>query len=40
VEEWMAVLKISLPVVFLDETLKFIARRFIDGQCMFVCVWA
>ncbi|CAF3743870.1 unnamed protein product [Rotaria sordida] len=29
-EEWMAVLKISFPVVLLDELLKFIARRFID----------
>ena len=34
----MAVLKISLPVVFLDELLKFIARRFIDGKC--ACVQA
>ncbi|UJR09377.1 hypothetical protein I4U23_013620 [Adineta vaga] len=30
VEEWMAVMKISLPVVFLDELLKFIARNYID----------
>ncbi|CAF3695293.1 unnamed protein product [Adineta steineri] len=29
-EEWAAVMKISLPVVFLDELLKFIARRYID----------
>ncbi|CAF1095116.1 unnamed protein product [Adineta ricciae] len=32
VEEWMAVMKISLPVVFLDEVLKFIARNYIDGK--------
>ncbi|XP_076369270.1 calcium-transporting ATPase sarcoplasmic/endoplasmic reticulum type-like isoform X2 [Tachypleus tridentatus] len=29
-EEWMAVMKISLPVIILDETMKFIARNFID----------
>merc|ERR1712226_1762221 len=29
-EEWMAVLKISFPVGFLDETLKFVARKFTD----------
>jgi Ca2+ transporting ATPase len=28
--EWVAVLKISLPVIILDETLKFIARNYID----------
>lgn len=28
--EWMAVLKISVPVLLLDESLKFIARKFID----------
>jgi Ca2+ transporting ATPase len=28
--EWMAVLKISFPVVILDETMKFIARKYID----------
>lgn len=28
--EWMAVLKISVPVLLLDEALKFIARKFID----------
>lgn len=29
--EWMAVLKISLPVIFFDEALKFIARNYIEG---------
>ncbi|XP_067118952.1 calcium-transporting ATPase sarcoplasmic/endoplasmic reticulum type-like isoform X2 [Centruroides vittatus] len=29
-EEWIAVLKISLPVVILDETMKFASRKFID----------
>ena len=27
----MAVLKISFPVILLDETLKLIARKFTDG---------
>jgi Ca2+ transporting ATPase len=30
--EWIAVLKISLPVILLDETLKFIARNYIDVE--------
>lgn len=30
VDEWVAVLKISLPVMLLDETLKFTARKFSD----------
>ena len=32
IAEWVAVLKISLPVLLLDEILKFIARNYIDGQ--------
>ncbi|KAJ6216640.1 hypothetical protein RDWZM_007797, partial [Blomia tropicalis] len=28
--EWWAVMKISLPVILLDEALKFVARNFID----------
>ena len=31
-EEWFAVLKISFPVIIMDETLKFVARRFTDGK--------
>ncbi|XP_076453278.1 sarcoplasmic/endoplasmic reticulum calcium ATPase 1-like isoform X2 [Babylonia areolata] len=31
VEEWVAVLKISFPVIILDETLKYIARKFADA---------
>lgn len=30
--EWFAVLKISFPVIVLDEILKFIARNYIDGE--------
>ncbi|KAJ1358402.1 hypothetical protein KIN20_016818 [Parelaphostrongylus tenuis] len=30
--EWMAVLKISIPVIFLDEILKFVARNYIDVE--------
>ncbi|CAK9301943.1 unnamed protein product [Gordionus sp. m RMFG-2023] len=31
VEEWIAVLKISFPVIILDEILKFIARKVTDA---------
>ncbi|PAA88005.1 hypothetical protein BOX15_Mlig008428g4, partial [Macrostomum lignano] len=32
-EEWFAVIKISVPVLILDEVLKFVARKFTDvGQ--------
>lgn len=29
-EEWFAVMKMSIPVVLIDEVLKFIARKYID----------
>jgi Ca2+ transporting ATPase len=32
VEEWLVVMKFSIPVVLLDETLKFVARRISDGN--------
>lgn len=32
VDEWMTVMKFSIPVVLLDETLKFVARRISDGE--------
>lgn len=31
-EEWVTVMKFSIPVVLLDETLKFIARKITDGE--------
>ncbi|CAL8148752.1 unnamed protein product [Orchesella dallaii] len=31
-EEWLAVLKISIPVVLIDETLKFIARNEFENK--------
>ena len=32
VDEWMTVMKFSIPVVLLDEVLKFVARRISDGE--------
>lgn len=32
VDEWWVVMKISLPVLLLDELLKLVARKFIDGN--------
>merc|ERR1712002_1443218 len=29
--QWIAVLKISMPVIFIDEILKLVARKFIDA---------
>lgn len=28
--QWVVVLKMSLPVIFLDEALKFLARNYVD----------
>jgi len=30
-EEWLAVVKISVPVVLIDETLKFVARKYVEA---------
>ncbi|WAR02783.1 ATC1-like protein [Mya arenaria] len=46
VTEWVAVMKLSIPVIILDETLKFIARKFTDGNtpylelAIIMAVWA
>lgn len=31
-EEWLTVMKFSIPVVLLDEVLKFTARKITDGE--------
>lgn len=38
-DEWITVMKFSIPVVLLDETLKFIARRITDGKSVIASVW-
>ena len=30
--QWMVVMKFSLPVILLDELLKFVARNYADGK--------
>jgi len=32
IDEWLVVMKFSIPVVLLDEVLKFVARRISDGE--------
>jgi Ca2+ transporting ATPase len=32
VDEWITVMKFSIPVVLLDELLKFVARRISDAN--------
>ncbi|XP_064101506.1 calcium-transporting ATPase sarcoplasmic/endoplasmic reticulum type-like isoform X1 [Macrobrachium nipponense] len=40
VAQWVAVLKISFPVIILDETFKFMARKFGEGENpLFSCHW-
>ena len=29
---WLVVLKISFPVILLDEALKFVARNYLEGE--------
>lgn len=46
VTEWLVVLKISFPVIILDETMKFFSRRFVEGRNPFselhwmLAIWA
>jgi Ca2+ transporting ATPase len=47
-EEWFAVLKISLPVIGLDEFLKFLSRNYVEskeknqipGLLILILMWA
>ncbi|KAH1003134.1 hypothetical protein HUJ05_011076 [Dendroctonus ponderosae] len=40
VAEWLTVMKFSIPVILLDETLKFIARKITDGEnAIFTVHW-
>lgn len=32
IDEWVTVMKFSIPVVLLDEVLKFVARKISDGE--------
>jgi len=42
VEQWMVVLKLSFPVILIDELLKFVARNYVEGEfsnkCKYTCV--
>lgn len=39
VDEWMTVMKFSVPVVLLDEVLKFVARKISDGERRSALAW-
>lgn len=39
IEEWVTVMKFSIPVVLLDEVLKFVARKISDGNTRSVADW-
>jgi len=38
VPEWIAVLKISFPVIIIDELLKLVARNYTDGIGVEFCL--
>lgn len=38
-DEWMTVMKFSIPVVLLDEVLKFVARKISDGETKSFMDW-
>ena len=31
-EQWVMVLKLSFPVILIDEVLKFVARTYLEGE--------
>lgn len=35
-EQWMMVLKLSLPVILIDEVLKFVARNYVESK--YLCI--
>lgn len=37
-EQWIVVLKLSFPVIAIDEVLKFVARNYVEGKesCTFI----
>uniref|UniRef100_A0A667WYK0 Calcium-transporting ATPase n=1 Tax=Myripristis murdjan TaxID=586833 RepID=A0A667WYK0_9TELE len=37
VEQWMMVLKLSFPVILIDEVLKFVARNYVEGELPRIC---
>lgn len=39
VDEWVTVMKFSIPVVLLDEVLKFVARKISDGNARSLHHW-
>lgn len=39
IEQWLVVLKFSLPVLLLDEVLKFVARNYTDGKLKLLPAW-
>jgi len=40
VEEWFSVLKISFPVILIDEVLKVVARKITEGACVLLMHFA
>lgn len=39
IDEWITVMKFSIPVVLLDEVLKFVARKISDGETKSLADW-
>lgn len=31
-DQWMMVVKLSFPVIAIDEVLKFVARNYVEGK--------
>ncbi len=36
VDQWIVVMQFSLPVIVLDEVLKFVARNYTNGKFKFI----